>query len=197
MRHLVLYTPQHHTATVLRHFFQDHPGEPVPEENFWTLWCKGRLTEVDTPTIRLGATPARLTSANLHHPPIFFTGRIPFLLPNQQRQSTEGTCHMLPFSSVLLSCKLHVHFERDVKASRSEQPPGPNFCLCPCFVIWPGLCLDLLAFTSRPEFWSGPRDEAIILTSVSVSRPKCLINYQLLFEKSSVELEATGLSISW
>jgi len=22
----------------------------VPEENFWTLWCKGRLTEADTPT---------------------------------------------------------------------------------------------------------------------------------------------------
>jgi len=22
----------------------------VPEENFWTLWCKGRLTEIDTPT---------------------------------------------------------------------------------------------------------------------------------------------------
>jgi len=23
--------------------FQDHPGEPVPEEIFfWTLWCKGR-----------------------------------------------------------------------------------------------------------------------------------------------------------
>jgi len=20
----------------------------VPEENFWTLWCKGRLAEVDT-----------------------------------------------------------------------------------------------------------------------------------------------------
>jgi len=27
--------------------FRDHPGEPVPEENFWTLWCKGRLTEAD------------------------------------------------------------------------------------------------------------------------------------------------------
>jgi len=26
----------HHTTTVLRLFF--HPGEPVPEENFWTLW---------------------------------------------------------------------------------------------------------------------------------------------------------------
>jgi len=41
----------------------------VPEENFWTLWCKGRLTEADTPTIWLGATPSGLTSAHLHHPP--------------------------------------------------------------------------------------------------------------------------------
>jgi len=40
----------------------------VPEENFWTLWCKGRLTEADTQTIRLGATPSGLTSAHLHHP---------------------------------------------------------------------------------------------------------------------------------
>jgi len=29
------------TTTVLRPFFRDHPGEPVPEENFWTLCCKG------------------------------------------------------------------------------------------------------------------------------------------------------------
>jgi len=43
-------------------FFQDHPGAPVPEENFWTLWCMGRLTEADTPTIWLGATPSGLTS---------------------------------------------------------------------------------------------------------------------------------------
>jgi len=62
----------------------------VPEENFWTLWCKGRLTQADTPTIRLGATPSGLTSAYLHRPPIFFTGRMPFLSPNQERQSTEG-----------------------------------------------------------------------------------------------------------
>jgi len=33
------------------------------------LWCKERLTEADTQTIRLGATPSRLTSANLLHPP--------------------------------------------------------------------------------------------------------------------------------
>ena len=49
------------TTTVLQPFFRDHPGEPVPEENFWTLWCKGRLTEADTPTIRLGATPSGIT----------------------------------------------------------------------------------------------------------------------------------------
>jgi len=61
----------HHTTTVLWPFFQDHQGEPVPEENFWTSWCKGRLTEADTPTIRLGATPSGLTSAHLH-PPIFY-----------------------------------------------------------------------------------------------------------------------------
>jgi len=70
----------------------------VPEQNFWTLWCKGRLTEAHTPTIRLGATPSRLTSAHHHYPP-FFTGQMPFLLlsdqmpfllPNQQCQSTEG-----------------------------------------------------------------------------------------------------------
>jgi len=79
----------HHTTTVLQPFFQDHPGEPVPEKNFWTLWCKGRLTEADTLTIRLGATRSGLTSAQLHYPP-FFTGRMPFLLPNQQCQSTEG-----------------------------------------------------------------------------------------------------------
>jgi len=42
----------------------------VPEENFWTLWCKGRLTEADTPTIWLGATPSGLISAYLHHPPV-------------------------------------------------------------------------------------------------------------------------------
>jgi len=64
--------------------------EPVPEENFWTLWCKGRLTEADIPTIRLGATPSVPTSAHVHHPTIFFKGRMPFLPPSQQHQNAEG-----------------------------------------------------------------------------------------------------------
>ena len=53
-------------------FFRDHPDEPVPEQNYCNLWCKGRLTEADTLTIQLGATPSRLTSAHLHHHPQFF-----------------------------------------------------------------------------------------------------------------------------
>jgi len=44
----------------------------APEENFWTLCCKGRLTEADTLTIRLAATPSGLTSAYLHHPLYFY-----------------------------------------------------------------------------------------------------------------------------
>jgi len=35
------------TTTILRPFFRDHPGELVPEENFSTVWCKGRLTDAD------------------------------------------------------------------------------------------------------------------------------------------------------
>ena len=33
--------------------------------------ARARLTEADTPTIRLGATPSGLTSAHLHHPRIY------------------------------------------------------------------------------------------------------------------------------
>jgi len=55
----------HTTTTILQPFFRDHPGQPVLEESFQTLWCKGRLTEADTQTIRLGATPSGPTSA--HH----------------------------------------------------------------------------------------------------------------------------------
>jgi len=84
------FRPQHDTTQPFYGpFFRENPGEPVPEENFWTLWCKGRLREADILNIRLDAAPSGLTSAHIHHPPIF-TGRMPFLLPNQQCQSTEG-----------------------------------------------------------------------------------------------------------
>jgi len=32
-----LILPLSTTTAILRPFFRDHPDEPVPEENFWTL----------------------------------------------------------------------------------------------------------------------------------------------------------------
>jgi len=65
-------------TTILRPFFRDHPGEPMLEQNFWTLWCKGRLTEADTTNIRLDTTPSGLTSAHLHNPPFLQSGCLSF-----------------------------------------------------------------------------------------------------------------------
>ena len=52
-----MHLPHNHTTTVLRPFFRDHLGGPVPEENFWTLWCRGRLTEADIQTIWTNQCP--------------------------------------------------------------------------------------------------------------------------------------------
>jgi len=64
------YPPPHSHHNHFTVLLWDHLGELVPE-NFWTLWCKGRLTEADTQTIWLGARWFGLTSAHLHHP-IFY-----------------------------------------------------------------------------------------------------------------------------
>ena len=80
------HTHNHFTA-----LFWDHPGEPVPEENLWTLWCKGRLTEADTPTIWLGATPSGLTSTHLHHPPIFLQAGCPSCHPTNSAKALKAT----------------------------------------------------------------------------------------------------------
>ena len=79
------------TTTVLRPFFPDHPGELVPEENFWTSWCKERLTEADTLTIQLGATPSRLISAHLHHLPIFLQAGCPSCRPTNSVKALKAT----------------------------------------------------------------------------------------------------------
>jgi len=93
--------------------FRDHPGEPVPEENFWTLWCKGRLTEADTLTIRLGATPSRLSSAHLHH--IFLQARCPSCRPTNSIkalkaiQTTECVKHLIKLYACIV-CAVAILF---------------------------------------------------------------------------------------
>jgi len=62
----------------------------VPEENFWTLWCKGRLTEADTLIIRLGATPSGLSSSHLHRPPHFYRpDALPATQPTVSKHSRQ------------------------------------------------------------------------------------------------------------
>jgi len=82
-------------------FLRDHPGEPVPEENFWTLWCKGRLTEADTLTTRLGATPSWLTSAYLHHPPFLQAG-CPSCHPTNSVKASDINDHIIASVSLRL-----------------------------------------------------------------------------------------------
>ena len=119
---------QHHrlhsaTTTVLRPSFRDHLGEPAPEENFWTLLCKRRLTDADTPTIWLGATPSGLTSAHRHHP---------LTLSNQVRNKMNQACSkVLTIKNnsaehiEILHCRCHTHLASE------------GFCIiaqpCPCY----------------------------------------------------------------
>jgi len=86
-----MVTIPHHHNNHLTDLFRDHPGEPLTEENFWTLWCKGRFTEADTLTIRLGAIPSGLTSAHLHHPPHFLQAGCPSCRPTNSVKALKAT----------------------------------------------------------------------------------------------------------
>ena len=81
-----LLVPQHnHTTTILRLFFWNHPGEPV---DFMVQGKINRGRHTDHPavlhSIRTNQCPPPPSS------PYFFTGQMPFLPPNQQRQNTVG-----------------------------------------------------------------------------------------------------------
>ena len=110
--------PSHHTTTVLWPFIWDHPGEPVSEENFWTLWCNTRLTEADTPTIQLGVTPSGLSSAHLHHPPHFLQPRCPSCRPTNsvkalkatnKKEATAGLFTALSSAAIFKQCTSVIH----------------------------------------------------------------------------------------
>jgi len=45
---------------------------------------QGKITEADTLTVRLGATPSGLTSAHLHHPAIFTLDALPVATASSQ-----------------------------------------------------------------------------------------------------------------
>jgi len=51
---------------------------------------QGKIMEAEVPTVQVGTTPTGLMAPTPPQPPRFFTGQMPFVPPNQQRQSTEG-----------------------------------------------------------------------------------------------------------
>jgi len=59
--------------------FQDHPGEPMPEEKNLLLdfIVQGKIIKANTPTIRLGATPSGLISDSPPSFPIFTPHTLP------------------------------------------------------------------------------------------------------------------------
>jgi len=94
----------------------------VPEENFQTLWCKARLTEADTPTIRLGATPSGPTSADLHRPPCFInTSKFVLYYHN-----IGGIFKSLNFNSELDNRAFKVYFMGKIQLQSSDK--NANTC---------------------------------------------------------------------
>jgi len=84
------HSHNHHTTTILRPFFRDYPGEPVPEEKLLDFMVQGKINKgrhTDNPA---GRYSIRTNQYPPPPSPHFFTGQMPFLPPNQQCQSTEG-----------------------------------------------------------------------------------------------------------
>jgi len=107
------------TTTLLQPFYshidfvQDYPGELVPErwnqsgftgarDSEWQWHQLGRMQICTSPQTDNHASISPLS---------FFTGRIPFLLPNQQHQSTEGKCHIPSSGTVVTVSRFGTNYE--------------------------------------------------------------------------------------
>jgi len=58
----------------LQRFFRDYLGKAVPEENPLDFIVPGEISEADTPTIQLSATPSGLISDPPPSSPYFYAG---------------------------------------------------------------------------------------------------------------------------
>ena len=82
-----------HTCLTARPFVQDYPGEPVPEGKTNLDFTEARDSEWHQLGYMQVCTSLQTDNHTSTRPLSFFTGRVPFLPPNQQRQSTEGWLH--------------------------------------------------------------------------------------------------------
>jgi len=113
----------HHHHNRFTALFPGPPGWAGARRELPDLWCKGRLTEADTQTIRLGATPSRLTSAHLHHPPHFFYKHV--------QLCQKGTMPMLFWvqnAALLFHLLLPLFEHYEVSESQSKADVNYNVC---------------------------------------------------------------------
>ena len=89
LRKCFLWTtsPHHNRFTAL---FPGPPGWAGARRELLDCMVQGKINRGRHTDHPLGATPSGLSSAQLHHLPILYTGQMPFLPPNQQYQSAEG-----------------------------------------------------------------------------------------------------------
>ena len=71
-------------------FFRDQLSEPVPEENFWTLWCQGRLTEADTDRLA-GRNSIQTNQCQPPPSPIFLQDKCPSCRPTNSVKALKAT----------------------------------------------------------------------------------------------------------
>ena len=83
-----IHTTHHDCFTAL---LQDHPGEPVPKENFWTIWCKGRLTKADRPTNPAGRHSIRTNQFPPPPSPHFLQAECPSCHPTNSVKALKAT----------------------------------------------------------------------------------------------------------
>ena len=110
------------------------------------------------------------TDKHTSTPPLFFTGRMPFLPPNQQRQSTEGkhwsqmrpqvaavpvVCvPAYPIDGLEASCFPVIHLS--VHASVPRQSHSPTACMSPYGFHWLWMALVMCwAWFTVLAAWSG------------------------------------------
>ena len=104
----ITHTHTHtHTHTRLTALCRDCPGEPVQKGKTNLHFTEARDSEwqcgsgISWAICKSAPHSRQITTPAPHHS-VFFTGRMPFLPPSQQRQSTEGTYHYLSLTALLL-----------------------------------------------------------------------------------------------
>ena len=109
------------TTTILPPFSGTIRASLCQKRHFWTLWCKGRLTQAYIRTVRLGATPSGLNSAHLHHPlppPHFLQTGCSFCHPTNSVKALKVDSHQ--YYNLLSQMCSYIKISKDKSAERHK-----------------------------------------------------------------------------